>query len=103
MQESKPKLSLNQCRELVRVRSEQLQQLVASPSTERDSLNQISDAFTQTILGLADHIDDKEVNNHIDIFMKAYDTLAVRLGVRPYISEIEDANEGDPENAFDEV
>jgi|ERR1700730_3956085 hypothetical protein len=103
MQESKPKLSLNQCREIVRVRCDQLQQLVISPSNEKDSRDQISDAFTQTLLGLADHIDDKDINKNIAIFMKAYDTLAVRLGVRPYISEIEDTNEGDPENPFDEV
>ncbi|SRR6266567_7024840 len=103
MQESKPKLSLHQCREIVRVRCEQLQQLVEAPSSERDSYNQISDAFTQTLLGMADHIDDEEINKSIKAFMKAYDTLAVRLGVRPYISEIEDSNEGEPENPVDEV
>jgi hypothetical protein len=103
MQESKPKLSLHQCRELVRVRREQLQQLVGSPSSERDNINQISDAFTQTLLGLADYIDDEEINKNIGAFMKAYDTLAVRLGIRPYISEVEDADEGDLENPVDEV
>jgi hypothetical protein len=102
MQESKPKLSLNQCREIVRVRCEQLQQLVESPSSEKESINQISDAFTQTLLGLADHIDDEDINKNIDAFMKAYDTLAVRLGIRPYISEVEDADEGEPENPVDE-
>jgi hypothetical protein len=103
MQESTPKLSLHQCREVARVRSEQMQQLVTSSMSKDEIFSQVSDAFTQTILALAESIGDGEINKNVEALVKAYDQLDVRLGIRPYITEVEDANEGEPENPVDEV
>lgn len=103
MQESAPKLSLYQCREVTRVRGEQIQELVASAVSTGEIYSQISDALTQTILALAEYIGDEETNKNVEALVKAYDQLNVKLGIRPYITEIEDADEGEPENPVDEV
>lgn len=102
MQESKPKLSLHQCREITRVRRDQIQELVNSSQDKTDIYSQVSDAFTQTVLALAEHIGDEEINTNVEAFIKAYDSLALRLGIRPYITEVEDAEEGEPDNPVDE-
>jgi DNA-binding MurR/RpiR family transcriptional regulator len=103
MQESAPKLSLHQCREVTRVRSEQVQKLVTSAVSKDEIYSQVSDAFTQMILALAEFIGDEEVNKNVEALVKAYDQLDVQLGIRPYITEIEDVDEGEPENPVDEV
>ncbi len=103
MQEPSPKLSLHQCREITRVRLDQIQELASSPRSDKDTYAQISDAFTQIVLALSEYIDDEEINKNIEAFFKAYDALAVQLGIRPYITEMEDAEEGEPENPVDEV
>lgn len=103
MQESAPKLSLHQCREVTRVRRDQIQKLVTSAMSKEEIYSQISDAFTQTILALAEYIDDEEINKNVEALVKAYDQLDVQLGIRPYITEVEDVNEGEPENPVDEV
>jgi hypothetical protein len=103
MQEYAPRLSLRQCREVARVRSEQMQQLVTSAMGKDEIYSQASDAFTQTILALAEYIGDEEINRNVEALVKAYDKLEVQLGIRPYITEVEDADEGEPENPVDEV
>lgn len=103
MQESKPKLSLHQCREVTRVRSDQVQKLVTSAMNKDEIYSQVSDAFTQIILALSEYIDDEEINKNIGVLVKTYDQLAVQLGIHPYITEVEDAEEGERENPVDEV
>jgi hypothetical protein len=71
--------------------------------SKEEIYSQISDAFTQTILALAEYIDDEEINKNVEALVKAYDQLDVQLGIRPYITEVEDVNEGEPENPVDEV
>jgi hypothetical protein len=102
MRESTPKLSINQCREIIRVRQNQIHELVTQPDNENEIYNQISDAFNQIILALSEYIDDEEITRNVNAFVKDYDTLAVRLGIHPYISEVEDSEEGEPDNSADE-
>jgi hypothetical protein len=84
------------------MRRDQIHDLVTHPKDDRETYNQISDTFTQIVLAFAEYIDDEEISRNIDALIKAYDTLAVRLGVRPYISEVEDAEEGERELPVDE-
>ena len=102
MQEPAPKLSIKQCREITRIRRDQIHDLVTNPKGDKETYNQISDTFTQIVLAFAEHIDDEEITRNIDALVKAYDSLALRLGIRPYISEVEDAEEGEPELPVDE-
>jgi DNA-binding MurR/RpiR family transcriptional regulator len=103
MQEPAPKLSLQQCREVTRVRSDQMQNLVGSAMSKNEIYSQVSDAFTQTILALAEYIGDEKINNNVEALVKAYDQIALQLGIHPYITEVEDAEEGEPEIPVDEV
>jgi hypothetical protein len=103
MQESAPKLSLHQCREVTRVRRDQVQKLLTSSLDKKDIYAQVSDAFTQTILALSEYVGDEEINKNVEAFVKAYDQLAVQLGIPPYITEVEDVEEGEPENPVDEA
>jgi hypothetical protein len=103
MQESTPRLSLHQCREVTRVRCKQMQQLVTSSASREEIYSQISDVFTQTILALAEYIGDAEINQNVEALVKAFDQLDIKLGIRPYITEVADAEEGEPEHPVDEV
>ena len=102
MQEPAPKLSIKQCREITRMRREQIHELVVQPKDDKETYNQVSDTFTQIVLALSEYIDDEEISRNVDALIKDYDLLAVRLGIRPYISEVEDVEEGEPDIPVDE-